>query len=77
VIRVENGWGYELYNQERIVIIRNHTGDRGNNLSYPAKMREDSKLALQKLYKGRIPRNYQQDLDSLKILYPETDIMID
>jgi hypothetical protein len=79
VIRVENGWGYELYNQERIVIHQEIIPViEGNNPFLSRKdARKTGKLALQKLYKGRIPVITRQDLDSLKILYPETDIMID
>ena len=79
VIRVENGWGYELYNQERIVIHQETIPViEGNNPFLSRKdARKTGKLALQKLYKGRIPVITRQDLDSLKILYPETDIMID
>lgn len=79
VIRVENGWGYELYNQRKIIVHQEIIPVIEGNSPFLSRKdaRKTGKLALQKLYKGRLPVITRQDLDSLKILYPETGLMID
>lgn len=79
VIRVENGWGYELYNGEKIIIHQEVIPVIEGNSPFLSRKdaRKTGKLALQKLYKGIIPAITRQDLDSLKIVYPPPNVLID
>jgi hypothetical protein len=74
VIRVDNGWGYELYCRDKVIIHQEIIPViEGKNPFLSRKdARKTGKLALQKWSKGGIPVITRQDLDSLKILYPET-----
>lgn len=74
VIRVENGWGYELYSREKVIIHQEIIPViEGENPFLSRKdARKTGKLALQKIREGRIPLITKKDLDSLMIVYPET-----
>jgi hypothetical protein len=74
VIRVDKGWGYELFNGGKIIIHQEIIPViEGENPFLSRKdARKTGKLALQKLCDGRIPLITRQDLDSLQIIYPET-----
>jgi hypothetical protein len=71
---VDKGWGYELYKGEKIIIHQEIIPViEGENPFLSRKdARKTGRLALQKIYKGKIPVITRQDLDSLKIVYPET-----
>jgi hypothetical protein len=73
VIRVENGWGYELHNRGKIIIHQEIIPVIEGNSPFLSRKdaRKTGRLALQKLCKGRIPVITRQDLDSLMIIYPE------
>jgi hypothetical protein len=74
VIHIENGWGYELYSREKVIIHQEIIPViEGENPFISRKdARKTGKLVLQKLYDGRIPVITKQDLDSLQIVYPVT-----
>ena len=72
VIRVENGWGYELYSSEKVIIHQEIIPViEGENPFLSRKdARKTGKLALRKMNKGKLPVITEKDLDSLKIVYP-------
>jgi hypothetical protein len=72
VIRVGNGWGYELYNDKKVIIHQEIIPVIEGNSPFLSRKdaRKTGKLALQKLYKGRIPLITRQELDSLGIVHP-------
>jgi hypothetical protein len=72
VIHVEKGWGYELYNEKKIIIHQEIIPViEGNNpFLSRSDARKTGKLALLKLNKGKIPLITKRDLDSLGIAYP-------
>lgn len=71
VVRVDKGWGYELYYRDKIIIhqeiIPAISGTK------PFATRKDAmqtgKLVVQKINKGDIPSITRQELDSLKVNY--------
>jgi len=72
VIRVEKGWGYELYNGQKIIIHQEIIPviERNSPFLSRSDARKTGKLALQKLSSGKIPSITKRDLDSLRIAYP-------
>jgi hypothetical protein len=72
VIRVGNGWGYELYNDKKVIIHQEIIPVIEGNSPFLSRKdaRKTGKLVLQKLYKGRIPLITRQELDSLGIVHP-------
>jgi len=74
VIRVENGWGYELYCHDRIIIHQEIIPAISGNKPFSSRRdaRQTGNLALHKLNTGNIPFITRQELDSLKIYYQET-----
>jgi hypothetical protein len=79
VIRVENGWGYELFDGEKIIIHQDVIPVIEGNSPFLSRKdaRKTGKLVLQKLNDGKIPIITGQDLDSLRIVYPESVVMND
>lgn len=72
VIRVENGWGYELFNEEKIIIHQEIIPVIEGNSPFLSRIdaKKTGKLALYKLSTGNIPVITRRDLDSLGINYP-------
>jgi hypothetical protein len=72
VIRVENGWGYELFCKDRIIIHQEIIPVIEGNSPFLSRSdaRKTGKLALYKLSTGKIPAITRRDLDSLEIAYP-------
>lgn len=73
VIRVEHGWGYELFSGEKVIIHQEIIPVIEGECPFLTRKdaRKTGKLALHKLSGGRMPVITKQDLDSLKIVYPE------
>ena len=71
VIRVENGWGYELYNGQKVIIHQEIIPVIEGKKPFLSRSdaRKTGKLALRKLYSGKIPLITKRDLDSLRIAY--------
>jgi hypothetical protein len=72
VIRVDNGWGYELFSAEKVIIHQEIIPVVQGNSPFLSRgdARKTGKLALKKLSSGKIPSITKQDLDSLGITYP-------
>ncbi len=72
VIRVEKGWGYELFSKDRIIIHQENIPVIEGNSPFLSRhdARKTGKLTLYKLSTGKIPAITRQDLDSLGIAYP-------
>jgi Domain of unknown function (DUF4907) len=72
VIRVENGWGYELFTSDKVIIHQEIIPVIEGNSPFLSRSdaRKTGKLALHKVYTGKIPMITRQDLDSLGITYP-------
>jgi len=72
VIRVNNGWGYELYSSEKILIHQEIIPVIEGNNPFLSRgdARKTARLALHKLYTGKIPLITRRDLDSLGVAYP-------
>jgi hypothetical protein len=72
VIKVENGWGYELFSKDKIIIHQEIIPVIEGNSPFLSRSdaRKTGKLALYKLSTGKIPMITRRDLDSLGIAYP-------
>ena len=72
VIRVKDGWGYELLSKDRIIIHQEVIPVIEGNSPFLSRgdARKTGKLALYKLSTGKIPMITRRDLDSLGISYP-------
>jgi hypothetical protein len=72
VIKVENGWGYELFSKNKIIIHQEIIPVVEGNSPFLSRSdaRKTGKLALYKLSTGKIPMITSRDLDSLGIAYP-------
>jgi hypothetical protein len=72
VIKVENGWGYELFSNDKIIIHQEIIPVIEGNSPFLSRSdaRKTGELALYKLSTGKIPMITRRDLDSLGIAYP-------
>jgi Domain of unknown function (DUF4907) len=72
VIQVKNGWGYELFREDRIIIHQEIIPAIEGNSPFLSRSdaRKTGELALYKLSTGKLPVITRQDLDSLEIAYP-------
>jgi hypothetical protein len=74
VIRVGNGWGYELFSGEKVMVHQEIIPAIQGEFPFVSRRdaRKTGKLALYKMANCRLPVITQHDLDSMKIVFPET-----
>lgn len=73
VIKLENGWGYDINNNQRILIHQPNIPAIQKSIPFNTKQdaRKVGSLVLKKIESNKFPTITLRELDSLKIDYPK------